>query len=180
MRPEPLLADAEFLLSRLGRPTPETNGRAISNAYYALFHALKHASNRRLVGAGLTAETSARWFDHATMRAVCTWFNRTAGAKMSPKVTSLLGRPNYNGPGTDWLCSADTKLVADTFVALQQARHRADYGESAADRFTKLEARQYIARARAACEALSRIADTEDGQLFLLLLLTGDKVISDR
>jgi uncharacterized protein (UPF0332 family) len=180
MRSEPLLTDAEFLLSRLGRPTPETTGRAISNAYYALFHGLKHTANRALLGATRTAETSARWFDHSTMRAVCTWFNRTAATRLPAKVTSLLSRPGYGGPVPDWLCSPDTKLVADAFVELQEARHRADYSETPADRFTKLQATQYIERARLACAALSRLSSTEDGRLFLLLLLTGDKVISDR
>src|ERR1700726_118649 len=84
--------------------------RAVSAAYYALFHLLtteaaqnwKHQSQRNRF---------ARMFDHGRMK--------TCSSKVS-------SRPLPSDPA-EIPIATDLKRVADSFVALQQARHTADY-----------------------------------------------------
>jgi uncharacterized protein (UPF0332 family) len=87
--------------------------RAVSAAYYALFHLLtteaaqnwKHQSQRNRF---------ARMFDHGRMK--------TCSSKVS-------SRPLPSDPA-EMPIATDLKRVADSFVALQQARHTADYDNS--------------------------------------------------
>jgi len=87
--------------------------RAISAAYYALFHLLtteaaqnwKHRSQRNRF---------ARMFDHGRMK--------TCSSKVS-------SRPLPIEPA-EISIATDLKLIADSFVSLQQARHTADYDNS--------------------------------------------------
>jgi hypothetical protein len=87
--------------------------RAASAAYYGLFHLLtgeaagnwKHQSQR---------DRFARMFDHGRMK--------TCSSRVS-------SRPLPVDPA-EIPVAADLRLVADSFIKLQQARHIADYGNS--------------------------------------------------
>lgn len=64
---------------------------------------------------------------------------------------------------------SDLALVAETFIDLQEARHRADYDVTAT--FTRHDTRRAVARARDAFDAWRRVRKTEEAYLFLILLL---------
>src|SRR6202165_3107739 len=110
-----LIEHANFL-SQLNLPNDPNQvdlRRSISAAYYALFHLLtteaaqnwKHQSQRNRF---------ARMFDHGRMK--------TCSSKVS-------SRPLPSVPAEIPIAS-DLKSVVDSFVALQQARHTADYDNS--------------------------------------------------
>src|SRR5438105_2170909 len=112
---EDLIEHANFI-SRYNLPDDPKQvdlRRAVSAAYYALFHLLtteaaqncKHPSQRNRF---------ARMFDHGRMK--------TCSSKVS-------SRPLPTDPA-EILIATDLKLVADAFVTLQQARHTADYDNS--------------------------------------------------
>jgi hypothetical protein len=115
--------------------------RAVSAAYYSLFHLLtteaalnwKHERQRHQF---------ARMFDHGRMR------NASESRKTLP---CALG------------------LVADSFVKLQQARHAADYDNSRV--WSRAEVWEMIAVAQDAMVAWSQIRDQEIAGDYLLDLL---------
>jgi hypothetical protein len=84
--------------------------RAVSAAYYALFHLLttEAAQNWKHERQG---NRFARMFDHGRMK--------TCSSKVS-------SQPLPADPAGISIAK-DLKLVADSFVTLQQARHTADY-----------------------------------------------------
>lgn len=110
------LIDHAILLSELNLPNDPKQvdlRRAVSAAYYALFHLLtteaaqnwKHQSQR---------SRFARMFEHGRMK--------TCSSKVS-------SRPIPTDPA-EAAIATNLKLVADSFVTLQQARHSADYDNS--------------------------------------------------
>ena len=109
-------------------PTSEHIRRAISNVYYALFHALAESNASTLIGVPSDAETSAAWsrvyrgLDHTTAR-------------------RELQRHRQE-------FSVHTRHFADTFSNMQQLRHLADYDHNAV--FAVHEAITYLDRAGAA------------------------------
>ena len=106
-----LLEQAKHLAAReRSRPKQASLRRAVSAAYYALFHAITSdfASHFK---AGVRT-SAGRVFDHGKMK--------TAAANIARTGTLLvmIGSPS---------CPAALKQVADDFVRLQQERHDADY-----------------------------------------------------
>jgi uncharacterized protein (UPF0332 family) len=110
------LIEHAIFLSQLNLPNDPKQvdlRRSVSAAYYALFHLLtteaaenwKHESQRNRF---------ARMFDHGRMK--------TCSSKVS-------SRPLPTDPA-EVVIATDLKLVADSFVTLQQARHTADYDNS--------------------------------------------------
>src|SRR5580658_9893529 len=104
---EDLLEQAYHLANREPANPKQANlRRAVSTAYYALFHLLideavgKWAIERQ-------RSALARTFDHARMKRVCEDVvkNTKSGANLPPDLTT----------------------VANNFILLQQHRHRADY-----------------------------------------------------
>src|SRR5206468_3220045 len=91
--------------------------RAVSTAYYALFHLLIDEATDRLVSVAAIRPRVARTFDHNTMKIVCLEYaNATdlgAGQYQTKKAGIVFPKALYN--------------IASTFVALQEARIRADY-----------------------------------------------------
>ena len=126
--------------------------RAVSAAYYALFHLLtteaaqnwKHQSQR---------SRFARMYDHGRMK--------TCSSKVS-------SRPLPSDPA-ELLIAADLKLVADSFVALQQARHTADYDNSKI--WSDTEVAEAIVQARDAMDAWMVIREKGMAQEYLFDLM---------
>jgi uncharacterized protein (UPF0332 family) len=137
-------------LARAGpkKPRQADLRRAISTAYYALFHALAKEAADLLVGAGAMRAEKA-WV-HA-YRALEHGF-----AKNACKEAKNLGFP----PGI--------AVCANDFVELQEARHRADYDPAA--RFSRAEALGWVARAEAAIREL-RAEPRRDRKAFAVHLL---------
>jgi hypothetical protein len=93
--------------------------RAISNAYYALFHALVEQSTLALLHADLLQTPIAlvmrRSFEHATMRNVCNQLKRPSP---NPNLVKLF--PNQTLP-------SELNSLLGLFPDLQDLRHQADY-----------------------------------------------------
>ena len=110
------------------QPTDEHIRRAISNAYYALFHALAASNAETLVGTPYGTVTTAAWsrvyrgLDHGLAR-------------------RELQRHRHE-------FSAECQKFVDTFGDLQNLRHSADYDHNAV--FTAQEGSVALAEAEAA------------------------------
>ena len=146
-----LLQQADSLCSLDPRRPKEANlRRAVSAAYYALFHQLTETASALLLPARhdeLRAQLR-RKFQHNVMK------------KVAQATTSRTPPP-----------ISDVRYVADAFAILQEARHDADYNFSRS--FAKAEANLHIRRARDAMQRLQNSAGTPDGDRFLLELLAG-------
>ena len=162
MEPDHLFDQADALLAtRRGGPLREVDKRrSVSAAYYGLFHHLARAAADLLVS--IKARNSPRYVlvyratDHRRLRALCNEVRRGA-----PSPASM---PYVPAGGFD----GDLRRVADIAVALQEARHFADYDPSW---WISLDgAKNHLADARSAVDALGR-ADRGQRQMFLTLLL---------
>jgi len=109
-----LIQAGRDLLNPLPNGDPPTNEhvrRAISNAYYALFHALSQANASALIGTPTDAASASAWsrvyraLDHGTARRELQRHRQ----ELSPPAQTFV----------------------DTFSHLQQLRHLADYDHTA-------------------------------------------------
>jgi hypothetical protein len=161
--PEQLISQAEFLLR--GAASNEANvRRAVSSAYYALFHLLirdavlnwKHADQHARL---------ARSFDHKRMKDASTAILKelgdipiqsTAGANAGQQVARFR-----------------LSTVAQAFVDLQQARHKADY--DVGEPFGPVDAAVDVAQARLAFATWADVRDEPLAQRYLYSLLFRDR-----
>lgn len=132
-----LLALAKELVDRnLGAAVGGDLRRAVSTAYYALFHLLVDEATTRIVAVvGLRARV-ARSFDHAVMKKVCQEY-----AKLVPNAA---GQVVFDGQAVP----VGIQNIAREFLALQEARHRADYNMVAI--ITQAQAQTDVSRAELA------------------------------
>lgn len=144
--------------------------RAVSSAYYALFHGLVADATRRTFGAAADREPDrhvlSRWYNHGEMRSVSQWLIRLAQGQSVPDgVAALLADP-----------PADLVSVARAFVQLQEQRHEADYDHTAD--LTEADALTAVVRASAALARLPSLAGQRAYVNYLVLLLGGPKIAS--
>ena len=161
--PQDLLEQAGHLARREPtRPKQASLRRAVSTAYYALFHLLisEATSNWKRVA---QRHSLGRAFDHGPMRKACERkiaeihkFIRTNRA-LSPHLT-----------GSNSLFS-----VIETFAELRRQRNSADYDGSR--RWSRKEANYYIDRVGTAFESWPAIRATPEAQDFLISLLLKDR-----
>ncbi len=141
-------------------PTDAQLRRAVSTAYYALFHKILRAAATRFMGAGAQASAGYaliyRSFDHARMKAVCQALN----------VSSLKDSLKFS-LGTNAV-SRDMRDFAGTFPTLQNARHLADYHPDF--RFGRSHVLSLIDAAEAAMAAFDRTASAEQADILALLM----------
>jgi hypothetical protein len=148
------------------RPSQASLRRAVSAAYYALFHLLVGESSTRVIGSA--AENSAlrhtlsRAYNHGDMVKVAKWMQSNS----LPDYLRAL--PNATRPPPDLL------MVAGTFVQLQEQRHLADY--SLGQPFLKADATLLVQQAEDAFVRWAAIREDKAAGLFLLLLLVGDRM----
>jgi len=118
---EELLAHARFLANLDPRTTSQANiRRAISAAYYAVFHLLAAEVAAQVspdLPAGLRERTQ-RALDHKQMLKVAKAFSQ-AGAKRAKDLPDDIVLPDS--------VSQELASVANIFKELQEARHSADY-----------------------------------------------------
>jgi|ERR1700691_1592199 uncharacterized protein (UPF0332 family) len=151
---EDLIQHAIFLseLNTPREPKQVDLRRAVSAAYYGLFHLLtteaaqnwKHEHQR---------DRFARMFDHGRMKA------------SSSRISS---RPLPVDP-VEIPIATDLKFVADSFVKLQQARHTADYDNSKV--WSRTQVWDVIVEAEDAMTAWSNIREKQMAQDYLLDLM---------
>lgn len=167
---EALLSIADTL-ARLDDPSTSTVAlrRAVSSAYYALFHGLIADATLRTIGNDpdreLDRHTMSRWYSHGEMRAVSQWVIRLARNESVPTgVAVLLGNP-----------PADLVELARAFIQLQEARHEADYDHTA--NLDEDDARAAINTAHQALARLPLLTGQRPYDNFLVLLLGGPKLV---
>jgi hypothetical protein len=145
--PQRLLETAKRLTpSRRGRPAYTDHRRAVSTAYYAVFHAL---TDRAAKAVFTEADEEflrkiQRWVGHGDVRAVATWVSQlegTRGGSPPAQIVSLLQPSGSNH------VDADTVAIADGFLELNEKREQADYDHDAV--FTRADTLTQIALARA-------------------------------
>ncbi len=151
----------------LGNPPDQANGespsnadmrRAVSAAYYALFHRLTEAAVNQ-IAPDVRFRTSSRiyrWFDHVEMKRVCSEF---ASSTLNKPLSDLL----------DEGVSQDIQTLAVSFIRLQEARHNADYNLDY--QLTWGQARDFVQSAISAIGAWERTANSEERSIFILSLL---------
>ena len=127
--------------------------RAISTAYYALFHLLINASTSRGVTTVALWPYVARNFEHRHMLAVCKRYTGMA--------VDMTGQP----------VPTEVKRIADSFVQLQNARHKADYNIK--DSVTPVEAQTFVQMARDAFADWATVATSAATDTYLTELLLG-------
>ena len=163
-----LLAQAKLLAEKQPRrPKQASLRRAVSAAYYALFHLLVDEASRRLVGG--TNRTAlrncvARAFNHATMKTVAKQF---AEGGVSPKLIPGLNRAALQ---------QELVRVAGAFVDLQQHRHEADYDMRR--RFTRIETLSITDDAERAFLDWRVVRGSAPADTFLVGLLAFDRMRS--
>jgi hypothetical protein len=132
--------------------------RAVSAAYYALFHHI-NSSAVGLIAPNVSVQTNhriQRWFEHAEMKKVCGRFLHT---RLDQPLLDLIGNT----------ASSDLQNVARGFIKSQEARHSSDYDLSYS--LTSAEARQLILLAVDAMASWDQIASTPEANIFILSLL---------
>lgn len=140
-----------------GRPRPIWLRRAVSTAYYALFHSLCRAAAEHLIPRATDKDKLelSRVFTHQALKEVCEW---VAGRRGNPPQHARHLIMNLQG--------SDIDGVAAVFCDLQEARHAADYDHLAP--FTKAAVLQHVQDARQAIQKLAA-ANSDDLQAFYAL-----------
>ncbi len=155
-----LLEQARHLAVReRTRPRQASLRRAVSAAYYALFHLLvaeesavigqpKPIALRRQIG---------RAFGHADMKSACRQFS--GRDRLPAAVAALVAAP------------IDARLteIAATFLRLQEERHAADYDVTRS--FNRVSVNALIAAATSAFNNRRHIRSTTNATVFLTALL---------
>ena len=146
-------ADAE-------RPRPIWLRRAVSSAYYALFHAISTQAADHLLPEAAHEDRLrlARSFGHRPLKEVCEW------------ISGRRGRPPQHAKPLVWsLGAAPVADVAATFCDLQEARHRADYDHLAL--FPEDDLLEYVGDAEAAIWDLATEPASQRQAFFALVSL---------
>jgi uncharacterized protein (UPF0332 family) len=157
-----LLAQARRLVSQdPRRPRQASLRRAISTAYYALFHLLISEASAMLVSDASHRLLVSRTFTHAEMQKASRSF---AGGTLPAKFASVTsGVP----------VPAQLRNVAQAFADLQQLRHDADY--NLAKTFTRDEARRLIEKTEQAFADWQSVRKSDHANLYLSCLLLWER-----
>ena len=158
MNPDDLLEIAEKLASgrigpQLGRPRQAELRRAVSAAYYALFHTLASDCADLLVGGRSSTRTKQAWrqmyraLDHGQVKRQC--------AERRPK--RVLAR-----------FPQEIQEFADQFVRMQRERHLADYDPF--EHFSRSSVSQFIEETKSAVAEFEK-ADRDDRRAFAVFVL---------
>lgn len=140
--------------------------RAVSTAYYAVFHLLVEAASERVAEDAKLRCLVSRAFVHAEMQRVAKTFLSGTGA--------LPGHVQAAFTGT---IPGEVQSVARAFINLQEARHRADY--DLLSPFARAEVQGLVAVAEQAFAdwngVKARPRDKTAVELFLSSLLLGER-----
>jgi uncharacterized protein (UPF0332 family) len=144
-----LVAQARMLAkSEPRRPKQATLRRAVSTAYYGLFHFLIEESAAWLFGTGhgdaAFRHLAARAFIHTKMKSVCTEFVKPNPSQVNPLLRAFWQRFGIAN-------SQSARLVAQSFIDLQDDRHAADYDMAVS--FSRQDALNAVTQAEQAFSA---------------------------
>jgi len=163
--PEDLLEQAQHLAKREPkRPKQASLRRAVSSAYYALFHLLISETVKNWKRPN-ERSTLARIFEHSVMGRVCT--------KKRDDLRSYFGSNPPPRPGPDYDRNQHLLTVTDTFVQMLQHRQTADYDGSKA--WSRVEVWERIEAVKDAFASWRAIRDHPQAQNFLVTLLLKER-----
>jgi len=150
-----LIGHANFLvdLNVPNDPKQVDLRRAVSAAYYALFHLLTSEAAQNWKHDRHQARF-ARIFDHGQMKKTCSSITASQQPPSDPAKLAVFDK---------------LKVVAESFVNLQQSRHDADYDNSRV--WSRTQAYEEIVKAEAAIAAWATIREEEMAQDYLYDLL---------
>jgi uncharacterized protein (UPF0332 family) len=157
-----LLAQAVSLAKMdVKRPKQANLRRAISSAYYAVFHLLVDEACRAQIG-GLHRQAPfrhvlGRAFAHGVMKEACKSFGGGALKKGVAK-----------GLPVGFAIPSEIRELASAFVDLQDHRHLADYDLT--ERFKRSDVLLLIAQVRRHIESFKNLAPSNEKQFFLACL----------
>jgi len=156
-----LRAQAQELATREPRrPRQVSLRRAISAAYYSLFHRLVDEATRMMFGGRPDyrrfRHVLGRGFSHQSMAAACKSFQ---GGTLPASVTTALGSMPI---------PPELRDLAAAFVKLQEERHRADY--NLALPFTRSEVLSLLRELDRIVEGWQRIRTEPAARFFLMAL----------
>jgi hypothetical protein len=152
-----LLEQAQHLAVREPlKPRQASLRRAVSAAYYSLFHFLMHEATHLLFPARPASlrERASRAFTHSDARNVCEIFVGEKGG-----IRNLTTSP----------LEQQLTETAGIFVELQEARQRADYDLTRT--FERIQVVDYVDRARLAIAKWKTIKNNPNTNVFLAALL---------
>jgi hypothetical protein len=157
--PNDLLEQARHLANREPkRPKQASLRRAVSTAYYAIFHLLSIKTARNWKRSA-ERPTLARMLDHAPMAKVCT-------ARLDELAKYFKTRP----PASRKLdVLKHLYLIAETFALMLQHRHTADCDSSA--KWSRTDVLEKIGSVEAAFQSWQRIRTQDEAQHFLATLM---------
>jgi len=161
--PNDLLEQARHLANREPRrPKQASLRRAVSTAYYALFHLLsiETAKNWKRPAERFAV---ARMLAHARMANVCITKSKDLNKYFST-------RPN---PGRDLDLLKHLYLVTNTFVEMQEHRHNADYNGEI--EWSRTDVLDKIESVEDAFYSWDQIRDQHEAQNFLVTLLLKER-----
>jgi uncharacterized protein (UPF0332 family) len=157
-----LLRQADHLVRREPRrPKQASLRRAVSAAYYALFHLLTYEASSIFVKDDRLLALVNRTYNHGEMNNVSKSFAKGAMPKKFDSVKATIAVPN------------ELKDVAQAFVDLQQARHEADY--NLAKNFSRSEALALISQVEKAFKDWDKVRKTDCSRLYLGCFLLWEK-----
>ena len=158
--PDDLLEQARTIARQdARRPKQASLRRAVSTGYYALFHFLIAEATIKLVAIPGLRSKFARVFEHGIMKEVSRSFGNPNVDVM--KLTGGLPIP------------VDLRFVAEAFVALQEARHEADYDPNR--NFSKLEVTDALNKVDQSFESWNRVRDDPVAGMYLAALMIGKR-----
>jgi hypothetical protein len=154
-----LLSQARLLcLVDSKKPKQANLRRAVSAAYYALFHMLVDDALSALsptAPSGLE-HVMRRAFNHADMKAACKGF---ASSNPQTQLHALISLPVVS----------DLAFVANTFVDLQMNRHLADYDTT--DTWSRVQVLALVQSVETAFTVWKKVRASSDAKVFLVSLL---------
>ena len=151
----------ELLPARQGRPRDANLRRAVSTAYYAMFHCLARSCADTLIGKSGPVRKTDAWarthHGHGGPR-----YGVAAGAVRTTDAWTRTYRALNHGEANRRCRNAkgiepfpqSTRLFADTFVRMQKQREHADYAPDAV--FIKTDVMQRITEAERAIKAFEK------------------------
>lgn len=163
IRPRGLVEHARDLAqhqSGAGRPRALWLRRAVSAAYYAVFHAIALAVAQHLLPNGTADEQQrlTRSLEHRALKEVCQWVTGNPGT----------GKEHVRPIIADLQADPDIRLIAGIAFRLQESRHQADYDHLAP--FGKVSVLSSINEAQLALDRLDALAGNVNLAKFLALV----------
>jgi hypothetical protein len=134
--------------------------RAVSTAYYALFHLLISEATANWARAELRAKLG-RCFDHGPMK--------TASEIVVSQVNTAL--KNNSLEGEQKILAIHVRTVANAFIQAQQRRNDADYNMDVDKDWTAVEVATHVASVTEAFQIWNIIRNEADAQAYLVSLL---------